>query len=366
MTHRVFTIGFSTFIGFCLFASCCKADIILPIVYDEVISASTTDLTMVAQSPDKPWAVVEILPDPVSGEPHTRDFPGKPSRTTITASGTYRVLSQLGYKIQHDSGTYNWPVTSFATDYISGAKWDMVAPFQYVADGKKRYAICQIHEDQTGEDIVSDIHRIPTGWQNEFGAAVTYLKAHPGLGTTNSDAAQASELRKLLSNPNSCLALAAAKILTGKSEFTTTDMHTILVANDPKLIASAVSISALSEWSKTDKPITQYLENQTPKLTSLDQLEGISMGLAAASRIAVTPSVYGITGITPESERRFKTPIPKTASKALPANQFDVSETSIVQVVKAVRQRLVTLTPVGSPAGANAAITDVMCRYFDQ
>jgi len=333
-------------------------DIIVPPVYQQIKNSSTTDLVAVAQSPDKPWAVVEILPDCFSGIQNTSQKPNQPSIVTWNASGTYRVVYQLGTKIRQDQERYEWPITSPFSDSVSRGEWEIMYPFQYGGvTPQKRYALCQIHEDKTGADVVSDVRGIPDGWEDYVQPAVKYLRDHP---VVTSSAAGPDLLRPLLRSQNPYLSITAAKLLAEEQAPSAADVGTVLSIPDPKVIGSDISVFLLREWSKPLKPTTAELLDRAPSLTSPTQLEGVSIGLAVALGLAANPAPYGITGV----QDSHSVPKPKHPvwPDVLPTTTYPDDIGGAILVGKAIRQRLNVLAPNGTQGNAVLSIADTMCR----
>jgi len=322
-----------------------------PRIYHEAKAVSTTDLTAVAQSPNEPWVVVKVSPDPLAGE-RVYMSQTKPAPSSITAFGTYTVVSSLGSSISKNTGAYNWPITDRAYDDYSLASWELNTPFEYGGDGQQRTALCKLSEDKPGADMVSNIRLVPKGWEAAVLPAVNYLRSHPELTAQNAEPER--ELGVLLADHNPYLALSAAKLLIADTAFTPSNMETILASENATLIASVVTVCEIDESSKKERPISEFIKSQTPKVTSLTRLEGVAVGLAAASDILVVPDAYGVKAQ------------PTGGPRLVSLNKPDVGGSEIPDEMKAVRQRLNSLDPTGSDSNQTWSAIDNMCRHLGQ
>jgi hypothetical protein len=319
---------------------------------EEILGAVGTYLPLVARSKQETWEVVKVVTDQFSGT-------ATPSGLA-NISGSYSVIHQLGGSGVNASGRYSWPEPSISAGAASlpgrpdpaRSSWLESTLFAYKFDGKMpqsatRYLLCILHEDSVGQDKFTDVHLIPNGWQDDVLPAVRYLRTHPKLSdpTTTASWIQA---RSLLRDANPYLVVTALQLLAASKNLQSTDMNAALFSSDTKVIACSIAVWQIYAASGSDQN-TQWLMSQVTATSSLNQLEGVALGILASSPFTRMDASYPVD--LPNLPDATKSPVSHDNSL----------ETSLMPIV---RQKLKELDPNGIAADEQWYTIDSICRLF--
>ena len=274
--------------------------VVYPPICDEVEGISSASLTNVAQSAGQPWTLLHLAPNYTSGRLVIKKFQPNgqilPEDVGHSVSGTYAVTCQLGFPLSQEEGEFYWdfPQATFSKEQ----RKPVIAsePFFATDDDKGRYLLCLLHEKESGAKRFSNVHLVPDEWQADVLPAVTYFRAHPALLTP--DALNGSHaialhdaLAALTSNPNPYIVLTAYQLLLKVNRFSQEDMARVLALPNTKLMASIVSAACLNGWPVPDNNRTWFI-GRIKTAHSLEQLEGISLGISCAWNIYEDNSPY--------------------------------------------------------------------------
>ena len=320
----------------------------------EIVSTTGIFLSPVAQSKQESWVVIRIVTDQFSGcGTISTSTPGG----SIPFSGSYMVMHQLGAAIASPSGRYSWsqPLTIMRAAFNplhpdqQWVRWHQSFLFfgsqsvGNVPQSTTRYLLCILHEKVPGQDKFTDVHLIPAGWQEEVLPAVRYLRVHPTL------AASPVALRGLLHDPNPYLVVTALQLLAAGRSLAPADLDAVISSGDPKLIASSIILSRLYSCPDGETEI-RWLMARVPVLKSMEQLEGVALGLLATDPLTMN-----------------STPLPTDDLPGQPSigALFGTQNNDFrTKLAPAIRQRLKVLEPGGAPADDRWRAIDFYCRQF--
>jgi hypothetical protein len=313
----------------------------------ETEGSACLDLTHVLQTSNLPWELVELSPGLFSGlgtlnQPYTG--PGV-YNTPCNILGTYKIRSQLGAPCSVQSGKYLWP-DLVATDpepvfrqmvknevFESGLNMHQIT----------RVVVAQIHEDQTGRGVFSDVFRIPAEWQDSVRPAIDYLKKHSELFEAKGSDRTRSESQGLLSSSNPFLVQAAALTRQEAGIFSTDDLQVVLATENPKLVAGVLAVIVSHGWLQLDSN-TDWLSSRVPIASSEDELEGIALGLLDAGQIVGHDTqCEPPDGLAPYSTK---------------------DRVRDHMLMALVRARLTQLTPQGPSNDPHWVVIDNCCNFF--
>ena len=322
----------------------------------EVLGAVGSYLPLVAQSQQNTWELVKVATDQFSGTNYENGF--------VTVSGSYTVIHQLGSAVGASSGRYSWSRpnairrASKRGRLPDAGRSQWLAPSLFenrvdngVPQSATRYFFCVLHEKAEGQDKFTDVHLVPNDWEADVLPAVVYLRAHPALTGLNAADPNLAQIRALLRNPNPYLVLTAIQLLAIRKSLTTADMDVALSSAEPRVVAGSLAVAQLYAWTVSDVN-AQWMTERVAKINSLNQLEGIAVGL-----VAVSPSnlMFAPSPTTDLPD------LPK-ATPALGQKESNF-ETSLAPIM---RRKLNELDPDGGSADARWRVIDNACQSLNR
>jgi hypothetical protein len=203
--------------------------------------------------------------------------------------------------------------------------------------------VAQINLGRAGRALFTNVYPIPIGWKDDVKPATTYIRKHAELKTSKPTAAAISEMHKLIGSHEPLLVVASARGLSECKAFTRSDMQTVLTNGSSESIASALAIARIYGWLSLTQN-DQWLLRKIATLTSVDQLEGVTIAIVASNAIMFP-------------ERQYNPP-PGSIAYSYAFGMYN--ETAIA----AVRKRLKEIDPTGSTADPRWQVIDNYCREF--
>lgn len=304
-----------------LTATLCRADgphlsesqlLLLRVSRKTVNSLATLDLAQIplsvktdtkesgaeAASAAQPWALVRIMPGPDSGgiAASTKpDVKGQGQGPDLRWRGTFQVLATLtatGLTTVHSTGsksylfTIPWPfINHEVSDNQPGAGelMDWYAPF---ASGG--LALFQLSSDPATGNLTSlpdpPPYMIPDPWQKDLGPAWQFLHAHSPLFLPKNTVHNQVALRKMLTDPNPFIAIAACRALTQTNLLSLPQMQAVLTqARGERQAAFLFLIMRAAVTGPDSTQRETMVTGLVSQATDASELTGILAGLNAFS-----------------------------------------------------------------------------------
>ena len=316
----------------------------------ETEGSACLDLTHVLQTSNLPWELVEVSPGQFSGLGSVSQSPSDPGIYKIQCNvfGDYRILCQLGSPCGVPSGKYFWPNDAVAADpspVFQQMSKNMVFESGLDMHQITRLVVAQVHQDQTGRGVFSNVFRIPTEWQQSVRPAVDYIEKHPELLETKTGVQAIGESKSLLLSRNPLIVLEAALMRQRGGVFATDDFQGVLATENPKLTAAVLAIVVSHGWLEMEGN-ADWLSSRILITSSTDELEGIALGITDAGAIAGHQTQCDTPdGITPITRR---------------------DETQNCKLMALVRVRLSQLLPQGTSNDPHWLVVDTCCDLLHE
>ena len=173
------------------------------------------------------------------------------------------------------------------------------------------YAICEVNPKAEGEERYSPLYVVPAEWQAFVVPAFAFCRANPTLFSDTDarmTAARRARLTALLTSPNPYLAAFACQALTRAAAVDAETIDVALAQPDP-FRQAMMTYLLLANVPRQDNATATVVEGSIHAATNaadtLDDLNGIALGIGSALVTAGEPATWGARDDLAEARKRL-------------------------------------------------------------